>query len=296
MILERLTFFRWPVEIPIFWRFSADAAMPGHCRRTGSRSDAPLQPVVVFTGEDWWKSSEKLKFPGFWSADIWCLTSLKEVVKGGHAGSSKKTNPNHQLSEASFFHFRNHWVFFGCWFGVEPRQVIMEIRFCPHGCVTDVFATKEQNDYSTPQSSTMTVQNARNLVVFHSFYPEFELWLSFLPETRIKTLILRKLTWLAVNSSFSIGNTSWHGGFSSQWFIAICIFNVFSHQKEQKTFNLSTLLLGLAPGKFQYVAINKPQTKRYKNSGIFHSRKNHKAQEYPWIYSCFFAAFYIHGT
>ena len=48
-----------------------------------------------------------------------------------------------------------------------------------------------------------------------------------------------------------------------------CVF----HQKDQKTVNLSTLLLGLAPGKFQYFGIIKLQTKRYKNSGIFHSRK-----------------------
>lgn len=62
-----------------------------------------------------------------------------------------------------------------------------------------------------------------------------------------------------------------------------CVF----HQKEQKTFNLSTLLLGLAPGKFQYFGILKLQTKRYKNSGIFHSRKKHKAQEYPWSMDLF---------
>ena len=124
------------------------------------------------------------------------------------------------------------------------------------------------------------------LSFFHSFYPEFELWLSFLPETRIKTLILSKhmigrpflifsreyiLTWWIFQSMI-------HCNLHFQ-----CVF----HQKEQKTFNLSTLLLGLAPGKFQYFGIIKLQTKRYKNSGIFHSRKRNKAQEYPWIYSFF---------
>lgn len=131
------------------------------------------------------------------------------------------------------------------------------------------------------------------LSFFHSFYPEFELWLSFLPETRIKTLILSKLTWLAVHSSFSAGNTSWHDGFSSQWFIAICI--VFSIKKSRK--------LSICPlfySVWHLVSFNILVSLNFKQQDTktlgFSIPEKNKAQEYPRIYSCFFAAFYIHGT
>ena len=290
MILERLTFFRWPVEIPIFWRFSADAAMPGHCRRTGSRSDAPLLPVVVFFRRRRVKKLREAEISRILVSWHLMLTSLEEVVIFEQCWIFKKNRTQTISWVKRVFLFQKPLVFFRMliWCGTTPGNHgdpvlsawMRDRRVCHKG-------TKRLNDYSTPQSSTMTIQVPGILLFFHSFYPEFELWLSFLPETRIKTLILRKLTWLAVNSSFSIGNTSWHGGFSSLWFIAICIFNVFS-TKKNRTLSICPLFYQVwhLVSFNMLVSLNFKQ-KDAKTLGFSIPEKNHKAQEYPWIYSCF---------
>lgn len=91
------------------------------------------------------------------SCDFWAMLDLQ-----------KKSNPNHQLSETSFFISETIGFFrMLIWCGTTPGNHgdpvlsawMRDRRVCHKG-------TKRLNDYSTPQSSTMTIQSARNLVVF----------------------------------------------------------------------------------------------------------------------------------